>query len=624
MERRLAAILAADVVGYSRLMGVNEEATLQRLNACRSIIDRLINEHQGRVFGSAGDSVIAEFASPVSAVRCAVAVQRSLQEQNADLVEDRRMHYRIGVNLGDVMVEDDNLLGDGVNIAARLESLADPGEVCISANVFEQVENKLDLGYAYLGEKALKNIARPLRVYRVLMTPEETQLTPRDDESRIRWLLSPVPIVIVLLVATAIGYLILQNRGELFDDTASLDQVAVPSPEKPSIAVLPFRNMSGDAEQEYFADGMTDDLITDLSKISGLFVIARNSSFAYKGQYPDVRQVAKDLGVKYILEGSVRRAADTVRINAQLIDAVSGGHVWAERFDRKLTDVFSLQDEVSRKIVAALAVNLTKDEQQQLSQAVQVNPEAYDLLLRGLEQFRRFTRETNSLARDMFKRATRHDPDFARAYADVALTHGIDVLFGWSTPSDELFAQAFEYAEKALQLDPTLRQVHFALSNLYLTTKQHDKAIDAARKAVTLHPNYADGFAQLGQALVYAGRPQDGLDALSKAMALNPRYAFFYTWIEGHAYMLMRRNNAAITAFETVIEKNAHFPGAHLTLASLYGNMGKNQDAEWQAAQILGLRPEFSLREEKRRVPYKTSADLEYYISGLRKAGLPE
>jgi adenylate cyclase len=421
-----------------------------------------------------------------------------------------------------------------------------------------------------------------------------------------------------------------KNTADLKRELDALRKAGLPEtsplklPEKPSIAVLPFTNMSGDPEQEYFADGMTDDLITDLSKVSGLFVIARNSTFAYKGQSPDVRQVAKDLGVRYVIEGSVRRARDKVRINAQLIDASTGGHMWAERFDRKLTDVFALQDEVSQKIVSALAVKLTSDEKQRFSQAAQANPEAYDLLLRGLEQFRRFTKETNAEARKLFKRAITHDPDFARAYADVAWTHGLDIQFGWSEPSEDLYAEAFAYAEKALQLDPTLRQVYAALGNLYLTRKQHDKAIDVVRKLVALHPNYADGYAQLGQLLIYAGRPRDGLDALGKAMILNPRYAFFYTWIEGHAHMMLRQHGEAIEAFEQVIEKNAHFPGAHLTLASLYGNLGNIEDAKWEATEVLSLRPDFSLTREKNRVPYKKPADLEYYIAGLRKAGLPD
>ncbi len=624
MERRLAAILATDMVGYSRLMETDEESTLHRLNACRKTIDRTISEHSGRVFGSAGDSVVAEFASAVSAVRCAVEIQQSLQVQNADLPENHRMRFRIGVNLGDVMVEGGNLLGDGVNIAARLESLADPGGICIAANVLEQVENKLNHRYINLGEREVKNITKPLRVYKLLFAPDEAEQAAVDSALKSAPRSPRALIVGALLIGISAGVLVWQKPWQPMIDRDSIEKESVPFSDKPSLAVLPFQNMSGDSEQEYFVDGMTDDLITDLSKISGLFVIARNSTFAYKGKSPDVRQVSRDLGVQFVLEGSVRRAGDQVRINAQLIDATSGGHIWAERFDRKLTDVFALQDEVSRKIVSALAITLTTDEERQFSQATRVNPEAYDLLLRGLEQFRRFTRETNAAARDLFLRATAHDPDFARAYADVALTHGIDVMFGWSEPTDELFDQAFEHAEKALRLDPTLRQVHFALANLYLASKQHDKAIESARKAVNLHPNYADGYAQLGQILVYAGHPQDGLGALGKAMALNPRYAFFYTWIEGHAYLLMGRNDEAIATFETVIEKNAHFPGAHLTLASLYGNLAKNEDAEWEAAQILSLRPDFSLKNEEQRVPYKRSKDLEYYIAGLRKAGLPE
>ena len=626
MDRRLAAILAADVVGYSRLMGMDESGTLARLMAHRKeFIDPTIATHRGRIVKLMGDGALVEFASVVDALACAIDIQRGMQERNRDEPEEQRIEFRIGINLGDVIVEGDDIYGDGVNVAARLEGLAEPGGICISEAVHTATGNKLPLDYDDIGEQQVKNIAKPVRVYRARLQigaelPKSAAVSIPTKRPKVRPLIVSAAVVLVVM-----GMLLTWlNPWAPEIEPAPHDQIALPQQQKPSIAVLPFNNMSGDPAQEYFVDGMTDDLIIDLSRVSGLFVISRNSTFAYKGTAPDVRQVSRDLGVKYVLEGSMRRAGDMVRINAQLIDASTGGHVWAERFDRKLTDVFALQDEVSRKIVSALAVQLTTDEEQQFSQAAQANPEAYDLLLRGLEQFRRFTRETNAAARELFKRAITHDPDFARAYADVALTHGIDIQFGWSEQSEELFAEAFAYAEKALQLDPTLRQGYFVLANLYLASKQHDKAIDVGRKTVTLHPNYADGYAQFAQVLIHAGRPQDGLDTLGKAMTLNPRYAFFYTWIEGHAHMLMRQYDQAISAFKKVIEKNAHFPGAHLTLASLYGNLGDIEEAKWEAAEILSLRPDFSLTEEKTRVPYKRSVDLEYYIAGLRKAGLPD
>ena len=345
MERCMAAILAADVVGYSRLMEADEEATARALSSYREIIDGLVVSHHGRVFGSAGDSVIAEFASPVEAVRCVVAIQRELEARNVDLAEDRRMRLRIGINLGDVIVEGDNLLGDGVNIAARLEALAEPGGISVARSVFDQVKKQLDLGYEYLGGHEVKNIAEPVQVYRVLTEPEAAGKvigeTKRATQSWKRMALAAA-VVVLIGVAGAVTWL---RPWEPAVEPASLELMAFPLPGKPSIAVLPFTNLSDDPSQEYFADGMAEDLITDLSKISGLFVIARNSSFSYKAQQVKVRQVAEELGVRYVLEGSVRRAGDQVRINAQLIDTTTGGHVWAERFDRDLGDIFKLQNE---------------------------------------------------------------------------------------------------------------------------------------------------------------------------------------------------------------------------------------------------------------------------------------
>jgi adenylate cyclase len=398
----------------------------------------------------------------------------------------------------------------------------------------------------------------------------------------------------------------------------------LPLPDKPSIAVLPFANMSGDPEQEYFADGMTDDLITDLSKISGLFVIARNSVFTYKGRAVKVQDVGRELGVRYVLEGSVRKAGNRVRINAQLVDAQNGHHLWAERFDRELTDVFALQDEVVKRIVAQLAVKLTQGEETRLSRTGVVDPEAYDTLLRGLERYRRFTRETNAEARDFFERAAAIDPSYARAHADVALTYAIDVQFGWTRTPDAAIQTALEHANRALALDPTTHQVHFALGVIYTVQKRHDEAIAAALKAIALYPNYADGYAQLAQDLFYAGEPEASLEAVRKAMRLDPRHPFFYVWIVGQNYMLQQRYGEAVEEFKKVLWQNPEFPGARLTLASTYGLMGRIEDAEWEAEEILTLLPDFTLAQERERVPFKNPEHLERYIEGLRKAGLPE
>jgi TolB-like protein/Tfp pilus assembly protein PilF len=400
--------------------------------------------------------------------------------------------------------------------------------------------------------------------------------------------------------------------------------MALPLPDNPAIAVLPFSNLSGDTQQDYFSDGITNDIITDLSQVSNLLVIASNSVFVYKNNPVKVQQVAQDLGVTHVLEGSVQKSGNQVRINAQLIDASSGHHLWAERFDRELVDIFKLQDEVSRKIVDTLAVKLTRVEQRLLDRDRPADPQAYDMLLQGLEQLRRFTRGTNAEARRYFQEAIQFDPGFARAYADVAFSHAMDFLFGWEEASDEKFRVAFEYADKAVALDDTIGQVHFARGVLYLTAKDHASAIESAFRAVKTHPNYADGWANVAQVLVYSGKPEESLENMSIAKELNPRYAFFYTWIEGHARMLLGEYEAAEEAFLDVIERNPHFPGAHLTLASLYGNLGQTEQAEWAALEIMTLNPQFSIADEAARVPYKLKQHLDSYVTGLRKAGLPE
>jgi adenylate cyclase len=398
----------------------------------------------------------------------------------------------------------------------------------------------------------------------------------------------------------------------------------LPLPDKPSIAVLPFNNMSDDPSQDYFADGITEDLITDLSKISGLFVIARNSSFSYKGQQVKVRQVAEDLGVRYVLEGSVRRVGDQVRINAQLIDATTDGHLWADRYDGTLEDVFALQDEVSQKIVSALAVTLTPDEQKRLSHAAKANPEAYDLLLRGLERFRRYTRETNVEAREYFERAVAIDPDFARAYADIALTHAEDIFHRWTKSPERSFQLALGMAQHALMLDDDSRVGRFALAFTYLNMKRYDEALAENQRVLDLDPNHAEGHAQRGLLLSYVGRPAEGLEAIRTAMRLDPRHPFFYVWILGQAQLLLRQTEDAITQFERVIESNPDFVIGHIMLASAYAHAGRIEDAQWEAEEILVLLPDFTLTAERERAAYKDTTHLKYYLEGLRKAGLPE
>ncbi len=571
MQRKLTAIFIADVRGYSRLMGEDEEATIRTLTVYREVMATLIQKHWGRVVDSPGDNLLAEFASVVDAVRCAVEIQEELKARNAGLPENRRMEFRIGINLGDVIVEGERIYGDGVNIAARVEGLAEGGGICISGTVYDQVKNKVALGYEYLGEQAVKNIADPVRVYRARMDPDAA--------------------------AASLG--------------GALDL-----PDKPSLAVLPFVNMSGDPEQEYFSDGLTEDLITDLSKISGVFVIARNSVFTYKGKAVKVEDVGRELGVRNVLEGSVRKAGDRVRITAQLVDAKTGGHLWAERYDRDLRDIFALQDEVTQKIVAALAVKLTGDEQERLVRQYTDNLEAYDYTLRGMEYFSRATKEANAQARQMFEKAIDLDPEYALAYCRLGLTHLMEWAFGW-TQDPQSLEQAFELAQRAIALDDSLPEAHSVLGDVYLWKKQHEQAIAELEKTIALDPNDADGLTDLGSILTWAGRPEEAIGLIKKAMRFNPHYPAYYLFHLGHACFLTGEYEEAIAALKRVLNRNPDFVPAHFYLAASYSELGQEEEARTHVTEL----PEGSLEETGQRLPYKDHGVLERLFGALRKVG---
>ena len=576
VHRKLAAVLSADVKGYSRLMGEDEEATIRTLTSYREVMANLIQRHRGRVVDFPGDNLLAEFSSVVDAVRCAVEIQDALRARNVELPENRKMEFRIGINLGDVIVEGERIYGDGVNIAARLEGLAEGGGICISGTVYDHIENKLAFDYESLGQHSVKNIRKPIRVYRVGVKAD-----------------AAVP----------------EAGREL------------KVPEKPSIAVLPFVNMSGDPEQEYFSDGITEDLITDLSKISGLFVIARNSTFMYKGKPVKVDQVGQELGVRYVLEGSVRKVGDRVRITAQLVDASTGGHLWAERYDRDLEDIFALQDEVAQKIVSALAVKLTDDEQERLERGYTDNLEAYDYFLRGLEYFNRLTKEGTDQARRLFERAIDLDPEFAAAYGHMSLTHWLEWSFGW-TQDLQCLEKAFELAQKAAALDDSLPEAHRILGILYLWKKQHDQAIALIERAIALNANYADAIWQLGQVLSFAGRPEEAIGLVKKAMRLDPMYPVSYLWDLGHACMLAGRYEEAIVALKRVLHRNPNFHPAHIYLAITYSELGRAKDAQAEAAEFARMSSPMSWEDWRQRLPYKDEAVIEHFFEVLREVGV--
>jgi len=584
MERKLAAIFSADVKGYSRLMGEDEEATIRTLTSYRQVMATLIPLHRGRVVDSPGDNLLAEFGSVVDAVQCAVVIQTTLRAENTNLPQDRRMEFRIGINLGDVMVEGARIYGDGVNIAARVEGLAEPGGICISGPVYDQVKGKVSVNFEELGLQQVKNIAEPVRVYHVIPASAE--------------------------------------RPESKDDSGTDKDVVLAV--KPSIAVLAFENMSSETEQEYFSDGITEDIITNLSKISALFVIARNSSFTYKGRAVNVSQVSKELGVRYVLEGSVRKAGNRVRITAQMIDAQTGGHLWAERFDRDLTDIFAVQDEVADAIVSALALKLTAGEQDCLQHRGTDNLEAYDCFLQGREQWWRHTREANAQAQKMFERAIELDDRFATAAAYLSFTHNMDHVNQWGEVPEQSQKLAIEWSERAVAMDESEPSAHIALGIAYLWASRHEDAIIETQRALALEPNCSLGHSVFGWIHHYVGDQAQAIDSLHKAMQLDPHYPEIYLHFLAQAYFQLGRDEDVVSILQRRLVRHSESDISHVLLAATYGHMGRLEDARSEWREALRINPEYSLEHRRRVLPYKDPADLDRIVDGLRKAGLPE
>ena len=627
MERRLAAILAADVVGYSRLMEADEEATVRALSACRQVIDRLVADHRGRVFGSAGDSVVAEFPSPVEAVRCAVDIQRDLEARNVDLPEDRRMRLRIGVNLGDVIAEGDNLLGDGVNIAARLEALADAGGICLSGPVFDQIKKQRDLGYEYLGEHEVKNIAEPVRVYNVLTEPEAAgKIIGETKRAKPAWKLVALATAVVVLIGVAAAVTWLRPLEPAIEP-ASVERMAFPLPNKPSVAVLPFDNLSGDASQDHVADGLTEDIIAALSQVSSLFVIARNSTFVYKGKPVKVQRVAEDLGVRYVLEGSVQASGDQVRITAQLIDALTGNHLWAERYDRKMTDLFALQDEITEHIVTALQIKLTEGEQMRVRRKHTRNLEAWNLLSRGVEHFYSSTKTDNASAREWFEKAIEVDRGYALAYALLAWTHWHDAFQGWSENREESLERASFLAEKAQALDDALPDVYALQGTIHLLKREYDEAIEAGEKAVAHNPNHATNTAILAMILHNAGRPKEAIQKFKTAMRLSPYYSAWFLEVLGFAYLAAKQPDEALVAFEEFLVRRrsaTHASHAHIGRALAYHALGQDDEARAEVAKAVEADAGISVTQFGQLSLNKDRRGLERGLATLRELGLPE
>lgn len=575
-KRKLTAIFSADVVGYSRLMGQDEQATVEILKHYRQIISTLVADYRGRVIDSPGDNILSEFSSVVDAVECGVRIQEKLKAKNEHLPEDRRMEFRIGVNLGDVIEDEERIYGDGVNVAARVETLAEAGGVCISGTAFDQVEGKLDLKFEYLGEQPVKNIKKPVRVYRI------------------------------------------KGKSGVSDVERSKE---LPLTDKLSIAVLPFVNMSGDPDQEYFSDGITEEIITGLSKVPHLFVIARNSTFTYKGKPVKVQEVGQELGVRYVLEGSTRKAGDRVRITAQLIDAKTGHHLWAERYDRKLEDIFAIQDEITLKVITELQVKLTDGEKARTFVKGTKNLDSYLNFLEGRRHFLRHNKDSNFLAQQMAKEIIALDPVYPRAYMLLGWTHLMDVLFGASNSPEESLAQAEGSARKALELDDSLDMPHALLGYTYMMKKQWDMALAEGERAVSLAPS-SQNFYILGIILTFAGRPEESVTLHKKGMRLDPISPPNISGLLGLAYLMTGRYEEAISACKKSIHSEPDSLPTHNYLAAAYSLAGREEEARAEAAEVLRIDPKFSLERFVMARPFKNQAHTDLFMNALRKAGL--
>ncbi len=625
-KRKLAAVLCADAAGYSRLMEQDEAGSLTALKASFQVMSVHVEKHGGRVIATHGDSLLAEFASVVDAVQCAVGIQNDLKAKNGELPEASRMLFRIGINLGDVIEEDGNIYGDGVNVAARLESLADPGGICISRSVHDHVKNKMNVGFQSLGSHSVKNIAEPVRVYRILPEPDAFGKTVGKIWYRLKqWQKVALTITIVLL---QVGGGIAVKR--YMDPATSLSgifpflgQESLPLPDKPSIAVLPFENMTGDPKQEYFTDGFTEQIITSLSKISSLFVISRNSSFTYKGKPVKLKKVSKELGVRYVLEGSIQRSGDRVRINAQLIDAVSDQHLWAEHYDRGMKDIFALQDEIILKILAALHVNLLSGEDGRVWAKGTKNLDAYLRLMQARENIIRGDEAGTARARQLIEETIALDPRYAHAYMYMGATHIQDFLAGVGKSPKESLAQGIEWEKKALAIDDSLAEAHARLGHLYTFVNRHEEAIAEAEKAMAMDPNSASVHYMAGLVLRFSGKPAESIPVCEKSVRLEPFAPGIYYGNLGMAYFTNGTDcDKAIKAVEKGLELTPTGMIVHFMATTVYSACGKEKEARKTAKELLRISPKFTAESFAKKLPQIHQKDKDRITDALKKAGL--
>lgn len=621
VDRRLAAILALDVVGFSRMMGADEVGTLNRLKDVRAhIIDPIISYTNGRIVKLMGDGMLVEFDSSVNAVQCAIDIQEQLHKRNAGTPEEEVMQVRMGVNLGDVIIEGDDIYGDGVNVAARLESIADVGGIFVSASVQDSVQNKVKAVFEDIGDKHLKNIDHPVRVYRINIEGAVASVSGAARTSVPVWML-----VAGLALIVGGAFLVWPSTSDR-ENNVPLAEKAKPleiKSGKPIIAVLPFNNFSDDKDQEYFSDGLTEDLITDISKVSGLSVISRNSTFSYKGLSPDIRDVGKALGASHIVEGSVRKAGDTVRITVQLINATDGQHIWAERYDRELKDIFAIQDEVIGHIISALSIRLTPEEEARVANNGTENLEAYDLFMRGRKQEGFFTKASFVDAKSNYMQAIELDPDYANPYARLSLIHALNAQFGWVENSDEAYRESLRLAEKSVALDSSSPFAHYALGRTLSRPlfSAHDRAIKAFERSIELDPSFGDGYGFLSIEYSFSGDGIRGGEVIEKAMRVNPIFPFWYYYARGLAYFVKGDYDAAVQDLNTAAERNLTVFFVRWWLAASMAHAGQIDDANWEVEELSGMGFELTLDSIVEQTPI-VDPDLEArFREGLQKSG---
>jgi adenylate cyclase len=631
-HRKLAAILSADVVGYSRLMQDDESATVETLESYKQAFFDLIKQHRGRVVDSPGDNLLVEFASVVDAVQCAVAVQKEFHAHNAELPENRHMLFRIGVNLGDVIEEGDRIYGDGVNIAARLESLSEPGGICVSKTAFDQIETKLPMGYEYLGEQPVKNIAKPVGVYKVLMEPRVTTKPGLPDVPKtmtpktLKTALVCISTLLVVIGAAAVWQFAL-HKAPPPQEKADLRKVVFAPADKTSIAVLPFQNMTGDPQQEYFSDGMAEQLITGLSQTPDIYVAARTSSFAFKGKSMTAQQIAGQLGVRYLLEGSVQRDADRVRINIQLIDGRDGSHIWAKRYDHLLEDLFALQDRITMEVMEALNAKFLPGVTEtnlaiSLKQYRPSNLKAYEAYLKGVNLFFRRTKADSIAARKLFEEAVALDPNFAQAYRSLGFAYLDEIWFGITKTREKSIIQAEEVAQKCIELSPDLPPPYGLLSMISLIKKDYDNAVAHAEKAVDISPNDPGSYFSFGLALRFAGRNEESIKAQETAFQLSPLRPL--TWINNLAWACLgnKQYEKAIPLFLEIIERSPDDLFAFQGLTVAHELSGNHEKACWAAENVMRINPSISIAAMEKMALMRDEAFLKRILEAYRSAGI--